>query len=164
MTSPLQRPLAALLLAGSLILLGAASLHPVLHGSASDHLQMISDTPRWRTIHLLLSLGTGLTIAGIWACEVHAKKIGAKDPSECVIDEVAGQWIALVPIAIEARVYDWRPFVMAFFLFRLFDITKPWPIAAMEKLEGGLGIMADDVVAGLFAALALYGMLAIQLI
>jgi hypothetical protein len=66
-TSPLQRPLAALLLAGSLILLGAASLHPVLHGSASDHLQMISDTPRWRTIHLLLSLGTGLTIAGIWA-------------------------------------------------------------------------------------------------
>jgi hypothetical protein len=66
-TSPLQRPLAALLLAGSLILLGAASLHPVLHGSASDHLQMISDTPRWRTIHLLLSLGTGLTIAGLWA-------------------------------------------------------------------------------------------------
>ena len=104
------------------------------------------------------------TIAGIWACEVHAKKIGAKDPSECVIDEVAGQWIALAPIAMEARVYDWRPFVMAFFLFRLFDITKPWPIAAMEKLEGGLGIMADDVVAGLFAALALYGMLAIQLI
>jgi phosphatidylglycerophosphatase A len=101
---------------------------------------------------------------GVWACGAYAKKIGIKDPSECVIDEVAGQWIALAPIALEMRAFDWRPFAMAFFLFRLFDITKPWPIASMEKLKGGFGIMADDIAAGLFAALALYGMLAIQLI
>jgi len=103
-------------------------------------------------------------VAGFWACEVHARALGVKDPSECVIDELVGQWIALAPIAIEARVYEWRPFVMAFFLFRLLDITKPWPIAAMEKLGGGLGIMADDIVAGVFAALALYGAFAIHLI
>jgi phosphatidylglycerophosphatase A len=111
-----------------------------------------------------LAIGIGLAVVlGVWACQVHAKAIAVKDPSECVIDEIAGQWIALVPIVIEGR-EDWRPFVMAFFLFRLLDITKPWPIATMEKLEGGLGIMADDIVAGLFAALALYGMMAIQLI
>jgi phosphatidylglycerophosphatase A len=109
--------------------------------------------------------GTALvTVIGVWACHRHAKKLGVKDPGECVIDEVVGQWLALVPIVIEHRVFDWRPFVMAFFLFRLFDITKPWPIRAVEKLEGGLGIMADDIVAAVFAGLALWGMMAIQLI
>ena len=105
-----------------------------------------------------------VTVIGIWACHRHAKVLGIKDPSECVIDEVAGQWLTLVPIAIEAQAFQWRPFVMAFFLFRLFDITKPWPIRNVEKLEGGLGIMADDIVAAVFAGLALWGMMAIQLI
>ena len=105
-----------------------------------------------------------VTIAGIWACELHARKVAVKDPSECVIDEVAGQWIALLPIAIEMRAFEWRPYVLAFFLFRLLDMTKPWPISAFEKIDGGLGIMIDDIVAGLFAGLALYGALAIQLI
>jgi phosphatidylglycerophosphatase A len=109
--------------------------------------------------------GTALVTAiGLWACHRHAKKLGVKDPSECVIDEVVGQWLTLLPIVIEHRVFDWRPFVMAFFLFRLFDITKPWPTRNVEKLEGGLGIMADDIVAAVFAALALWGMMAIQLI
>ena len=121
---------------------------------------------------LLVLAGTralviGIVLAafvGMWACEAHARKTGVKDPSECVIDEVAGQWIALIPAALEVRIFDWRPFVMAFFLFRLFDVLKPWPANAAEKLEGGLGIMADDIAAGVLAALALYGMLAIQLI
>jgi len=65
--SPLLRPLAVLLGAGSLLLVGAASVHPVLHGSASDQLAMIGDTSHWRTIHLLLSLGTGLFIVGLGA-------------------------------------------------------------------------------------------------
>lgn len=65
--SPLFRPLALALAAGSAILLGASSVHPVLHGSASDHLAMIGNTPYWRVIHLLLSLGTGLFIVGIWS-------------------------------------------------------------------------------------------------
>jgi phosphatidylglycerophosphatase A len=103
-------------------------------------------------------------ITGIWACTAYANRIAVKDPSECVIDEVAGQWIALFPIAIEYAASEWRPFAMAFFLFRLFDITKPWPLRELEKLNGGLGIMADDIAAGFYAGLALYGMMAIQLI
>ena len=112
-----------------------------------------------------LALGV-LVVAfvGVWASGAYAKRIAVKDPGECVIDEVAGQWIALIPAAIENVVTDWRPFVMAFFLFRLFDITKPWPLRELEKLGGGVGIMADDIAAGLYAGLALYGMMAIQLI
>jgi phosphatidylglycerophosphatase A len=105
-----------------------------------------------------------VTFIAIWACGAHARKTGVSDPSECVLDEVAGQWIALIPIAIEARASDWRPFVMAFFLFRLFDIWKPWPASAAEKLPGGFGIVLDDVVAGLIAAVILYAFLFIQLV
>jgi phosphatidylglycerophosphatase A len=104
------------------------------------------------------------TLVGIWACGKHARKVGIYDPSECVIDEVAGQWFALLPIAVMARSNDWLPYVIAFLLFRLFDITKPWPISAGERLPGGLGVMMDDVLAGLVSALLLYGALAIRLI
>ncbi len=110
-------------------------------------------------------VGAGLAmLIGIWACGLHARKAGRHDPSECVLDEVAGQWTALLPIALMGRGDDWRPFAMAFLLFRLFDITKPWPVARAERLPGGLGIMADDIVAGAFAAAILYGTLAIRLV
>jgi phosphatidylglycerophosphatase A len=104
-----------------------------------------------------------VTLMGIWACGVHAKKVRVNDPSECVIDEVAGQWLALLPAALAHR-QDWRPYLMAFFLFRLFDILKPWPLSAAERLPGGLGIMMDDVLAGLIAAACLYVMFYIRLI
>ena len=97
---------------------------------------------------------------GIWACGEHAKKLGVSDPSECVLDEVAGQWIALVPIALYARPYDWYLYVIGFFLFRLFDIAKFWPMSAAEELPGGLGVMADDVLAGMIAAALLWVALA----
>ena len=110
-------------------------------------------------------IGAGLaTMLGIWACGVHARKVGLYDPSECVLDEVAGQWVALVPIALQLRGGDWRPYVMAFLLFRLFDIFKPWPISAAERLPGGFGVMMDDCLAGLAAAVLLYGTLAIKLV
>jgi phosphatidylglycerophosphatase A len=97
------------------------------------------------------------TIAGIWACDKYVRKVGFKDPSECVIDEVAGQWFALTPIAVMARSGDWWLYIVAFLLFRFFDIGKPWPISAGEKLPGGLGVMMDDVLAGIAAAILLYG-------
>jgi phosphatidylglycerophosphatase A len=77
---------------------------------------------------------------------------------------VAGQWFALLPIAVMARGSDWWLYLIAFLLFRLFDITKPWPISAGERLPGGLGVMMDDVLAGLASALLLYGALAFRLI
>ncbi|MGH7490171.1 MAG: hypothetical protein ACREMY_31870, partial [bacterium] len=67
MSSPLLKPLARSLFVGSLLLLGAASVHPMLHGSAAEQLAQIAGTPRWRTIHILLSLGTGLVIIGVWS-------------------------------------------------------------------------------------------------
>jgi phosphatidylglycerophosphatase A len=85
---------------------------------------------------------------GIWACDAYAKESGKHDPSECVIDELAGQWLAcaLAPLSIGG-------FVLAFLLFRLFDIVKFWPMSEAEKLDGGLGIVADDMVAGLLAGI-----------
>jgi phosphatidylglycerophosphatase A len=102
------------------------------------------------------------TLVGIWACGIHAQRVGLYDPSECVLDEVAGQWFALFPIAFYVRGSDWRLYGIAFLLFRLFDIFKPWPISAAEKLPGGFGVMMDDVVAGLAAAVLLYGALSIK--
>ena len=85
---------------------------------------------------------------GSWACEIYASAKGEVDPKECVIDEVAGQWIvcAFAPTGLL-----W--YVFAFALFRLFDILKPWPVSWVErKVPGGLGIMADDVVAALMGS------------
>jgi phosphatidylglycerophosphatase A len=71
----------------------------------------------------------------------------ADDPSEVVIDEVSGMWIALAAVP-----FTWWGWLLAFVLFRLFDITKPWPVSwADEKLPDGLGVMLDDVLAGIMA-------------
>ena len=73
------------------------------------------------------------------------------DPSECVIDELAGQWLACAFVAFRALVRC-RAFFLSFVLFRLFDIWKPWPVYLAEtKLHGGLAVMMDDIVAGLMA-------------
>ena len=115
----------------------------------------------WQAVLIGALLATAL---GVWACGMHASKRGIRDPSECVLDEVAGQWFTLIPIALQARGGDWRPYAMAFFLFRLFDILKPWPVSAAERLPGGWGVMMDDVLAGLIAACLLYGVLWIRLV
>ena len=105
-----------------------------------------------------------VTALGVWACGAHARRAGLYDPSECVLDEVAGQWFALVPIAFMSSGGNWRPYGMAFLLFRLFDILKPWPISAAERLRGGYGVMMDDVLAGIIAAIILTGTLWIGLV
>jgi phosphatidylglycerophosphatase A len=99
---------------------------------------------------LLIAAGV-ITLLGIWACGRHAKLAGMTDPTECVIDEAAGQWFALVPVAYAGKLYTVFALALAFVLFRAFDILKPWPISRLERLPGGLGIMADDVLAGLVA-------------
>jgi phosphatidylglycerophosphatase A len=75
-----------------------------------------------------------------------------KDPQIVVVDEVLGQWIALAG----ARTLGWQSYLAAFALFRLFDIWKPPPVRQLERLHGGLGIVADDVMAGVYAALVLF--------
>jgi phosphatidylglycerophosphatase A len=69
-----------------------------------------------------------------------------------VIDEVVGQWLTLAG----ARPLNWKSFLAAFVLFRLFDIWKPAPVRQLESLQGGAGIVADDLMAGVYAALVLF--------
>jgi phosphatidylglycerophosphatase A len=101
-----------------------------------------------------LAIGTGIaavaaTLIGIAAGSIIEREGGREDPGFVVIDEVAGQWIALVACPVEIR-----HALLAFALFRLFDIVKPWPARQLERLHGGLGIMMDDVAAGVYALLA----------
>ncbi|MEM7169488.1 MAG: phosphatidylglycerophosphatase A [Pseudomonadota bacterium] len=98
---------------------------------------------------LLLAAALLAFVIGIWAGGVYAERMNLKDPGEVVIDEVAGQWLALLPVALSLEYYP-----LAFLAFRFFDITKIWPAKwADQRLSGGLGIMVDDMVAGLYAAI-----------
>jgi len=90
-----------------------------------------------------------LTAVAVWAAGRVATARGIPDPPEVVIDEVAGMWWAA--LLLPATPYD---LVAVFLLFRLFDVVKPAPIPRLERLPGGLGIVADDVAAGLLARLA----------
>jgi phosphatidylglycerophosphatase A len=97
-------------------------------------------------------LGVIFTAPAIWAADVTARESGLKDPQIVVVDEVVGQWIAL---AGAARL-DAMHWIAAFALFRAFDIWKPPPVRQLERLPGGSGIVLDDVMAGVYAALVLY--------
>lgn len=92
-----------------------------------------------------------VSMAGIWAASQAERLSQRKDPGIVVIDEVAGQMIALLPGPF--YVHTWWSIISAFVLFRAFDIWKPYPIRRLEKLESGLGIMADDIVAGIYAVI-----------
>jgi phosphatidylglycerophosphatase A len=89
-----------------------------------------------------------VTLLGIPAASIVERESHGVDPGHVVIDEVAGQWIALIASPIEIR-----HVLMALVLFRLFDIVKPAPARQLERLHGGLGIMLDDVAAGVYALL-----------
>ena len=98
---------------------------------------------------LLVALIVGIALAiglGVPAATIAARKSGRKDPGFVVIDEVAGQWITLLFCPA-----DWRHGMVALILFRLFDITKPFPVRKLESLPDGWGIVFDDVAAGLYA-------------
>jgi phosphatidylglycerophosphatase A len=90
-----------------------------------------------------------VTMVGIWAASRAEKLLRKKDPSIVVVDEVAGQMIALLSGPFWAP--TWWSILTAFILFRAFDIWKPYPCRKLEELHSGLGIMGDDVVAGLYA-------------
>jgi phosphatidylglycerophosphatase A len=104
---------------------------------------------------LLVILNVAVFAVGVWASTRTCEITGLKDPHLVVIDEVSGQLIALTPLAL------WPPLSIAgliagFTLFRLFDIFKPYPIRKLEHLHAGLGVMADDALAGIYAAALLW--------
>jgi phosphatidylglycerophosphatase A len=104
----------------------------------------------WTPLHLGI-LGLIAVVPGTWASSVEAQTCGRKDPGHIVVDEVAGQWITIAG----AAALNWKAWLAAFVLFRLFDIWKPAPVRQLERLPGGVGVMADDVMAGVYGALVL---------
>ena len=99
------------------------------------------------TLLFTLLAGVALTLVfGIPAATIVERESGGHDPQFIVIDEVAGQWIALL-----FSPADWRHGLIALVLFRLFDIVKPFPVRRLERLPAGWGIVFDDVAAGLYA-------------
>jgi len=116
-----------------------------------------------------------LVAIGVWSASRAAAYAGIEDPQFVVIDEVAGQHLTLllplIPIALPhftahmdfstfaiffaLSLVNWKYLLLGFILFRVFDIWKPWPLRRLEKLPGGWGIMADDWMAGIYAAILL---------
>jgi len=105
----------------------------------------------WAGGPIALACATGAVfVLGWWASAIYAH--GRNDPGEVVIDEVAGQWLVLIVAPLDPALY-----ALGFVLFRLADITKPWPANWAERhLPGGLGIMADDIVAGAYAGVVVW--------
>ena len=115
----------------------------------------------WLTLDLGLvpqiGIAAAVFVVGIWICGESARRLGIHDHGGIVWDEIAGMYVTLLvaPFTLSA-------WILGFLLFRAFDIVKPWPIRDLDhRLGGGLGIMLDDLVAALYAAilLALYGWL-----
>lgn len=102
-----------------------------------------------------------IAISGIWAASRTERVLGLKDPARVVVDEVAGQLLALMPLTFLTRNPSTLAVIVSFTLFRCFDIVKPYPAGRLEELKGGFGIMCDDLVAGAYAAVVLAVILAI---
>lgn len=103
----------------------------------------------WMTITALLVVV--FTILGVWSSTV-AERYWGEDPSRVVIDEVVGMWITLLAVPHDAK---WYIILVAFVLFRFFDMVKPLGVRKMENLKSGYGIMADDILAGVYGAIVI---------
>ncbi len=102
-------------------------------------------------VNLILLIAFSLLsyVVGVWAANRVIKLLKNDDPKQVVIDEINGQFIAFIPLAFNPSVVG---IVIAFMLFRLFDIFKPYPIRKLEQMHGGFGVMSDDTLAGVYAA------------
>jgi phosphatidylglycerophosphatase A len=129
--------------------LGYAPIAPGTAGSAAGVLIYLL-TAHW---HLTAQAGLALAVIviGVWSSSIAAKHYGRSDPSHAVIDEVAGQLVTMFATGV-----GWKGALIGFLLFRAFDIVKPWPVNKLESLHGGWGIMADDVMAGVYSCAILH--------
>lgn len=104
------------------------------------------------TLPIYLLLCALACVAGIWICGKTADDMGVHDDSSIVWDEVAGMMITMIAVPLSLQTL-----LIGFLLFRVFDILKPWPISYLDKhVDGGFGIMADDILAGVFACISLH--------
>ncbi len=130
---------------------GGAGYSPIAPGTAGSAVGIVIF---WFTRAWPLAWQTGLLVAislvGTWAASVAAEHFGREDPGQVVVDEVAGQLLTLIATGASLA-----GMALGFFVFRALDIVKPWPANRFERLPGGVGIMADDLMAGVYGNLAL---------
>lgn len=106
----------------------------------------------------VLGIAVAFIAAGIPICTAASAALGKHDPGEVVYDEIAAFWIVFLPHIIFGRPIGSLAIIGGFAFFRVFDIAKPWPVNRLEKLPDGLGIMADDLAAGVYAAACLFAL------
>jgi phosphatidylglycerophosphatase A len=107
------------------------------------------------SLSVFVIVNVALYALGVWASNRAIAATGLKDPRVAVIDEVSGQLIAMTPLIFFPSLAGYPPLAavaVSFLLFRAFDIFKPFPIRRLERLPGGVGVMSDDVLAGVYAA------------
>jgi len=114
-------------------------------------LLLVRVTPPNAFVAVVLVAIVAFTGAGTWAATRTEQLSGRKDPGKVVVDEVAGQLIALFPLTLFTRWSSWAV-IVSFILFRFFDIVKPYPANRLQELNGGAGVMLDDLVAGVYGA------------
>jgi phosphatidylglycerophosphatase A len=129
-----------------------AGFFPVAPGTFASLIMALLYLWVFGRMNLVAYLGMVVAIfaIGVVAATSYARQLGQKDPRPVVIDEVCGQLIALILVPP-----TWLNIALGFFLFRVFDIVKPFPIRKLERLSWGWGIVADDVLAGAYAAVLL---------
>jgi phosphatidylglycerophosphatase A len=125
---------------------------PIAPGTVGSAAGLLVYAIVWWTQSPLVESGliVALFAAGVWAGTIAERYFGGIDPGPIVIDEVVGMLITLAFIPI-----GWRSALAGFFLFRIFDIVKPYPAGRFERLHGGLGVMADDAMAAIYANVSL---------
>ena len=131
---------------------GGSGLSPVAPGTVGSAVALVLGMALLALEPALLPLAAAVaTMGGLWAVQACQPE---GDPGWVVIDEVAGQWIALLPLALLPPGAEWNlpSLALAFLAFRALDILKPGPVGWADRQEGAAGIMADDVIAGLLAA------------
>ena len=135
----------------SIATVGGVGWFPIAPGTAGSAVGIVLYmlTRGW-TNSSQIALLVAITIAGIWAAGVAERTFQKQDPGPVVIDEVAGQLVTLLLTGV-----GWKGAIAGFFLFRAFDIFKPFPARRLEALHGGLGIMADDLMAGVYGLLVM---------
>jgi phosphatidylglycerophosphatase A len=131
---------------------GYAGYFPFAPGTVGSAVGLVVYALVWWSGSPLVEGGliVALFSAGVWAGTTAERFFGGIDPGPIVLDEVVGMLITLAFIPV-----GWSAALAGFFLFRVFDVIKPWPARSLERLHGGLGVMADDAMAAVYANVAL---------
>ncbi len=107
------------------------------------------------SVEIYLGIVALMFVIGVYLCQITTRRLGSHDHSAIVWDEVVGYLLTMTAVP-----FDWRHAILGFFLFRLFDVWKPWPVRLLDRrVAGGFGIMLDDVGAAIYSALALQAIL-----